>query len=105
MTEQTEELPTNPHGSDPPDPINLLEELRSMFTSLLSSVGKLRTDIVNHTAVAAQVSERLHLFNTNIDALRHEVQNLAARQSIYEKDTSERFALIDGRLARIEGSK
>lgn len=82
----SDDLPTDPKGTDPPQPIDLVDELRTMFTSLLADeVGKLRGDIVNHTAAAAQVAEQLGRLNANYDAVHHQVQRLTERMTDAER--------------------
>lgn len=80
------DLPTDPGGSDPPHQIDLVAEMRGMLSNLLDEkIGGLRTEIVDATAAAAQVGEQLHRFNTNIEALRHEVLNIQKRVTLLEE--------------------
>lgn len=89
----TEDLPTDPKGSEPPHEAALVDEMRTMMTHLLETqLGGLRADIVEATAIAAQVAEQLGRFNTNIEAIRHEVQRL-----------NERMSDAEGRISKLEG--
>lgn len=82
----TDDLKTDPKGSEPPLEHDLVSELRTMFSSLIAdAIGKLRGDIVDATTAAAQVAEQLGRLNANYEAVHHQVQRLTERMTDAER--------------------
>lgn len=88
VTEHSEELPTDPKGTDPPMSLSGEEQLRAILSNVIDAKFDTVADAIT---TAAQVKEQLVLYNANMTDLRHEFRKLA-----------DRVANLEGRMADVE---
>ncbi len=83
MSENHEELPTDPKGSEPPstpEPVG-----SHLLTAIANLIDSKLEPVIDAVTVAAQVREQIARFNANFEELRHEIRLLKDRASLIEE--------------------